>query len=412
MAEKMSMIRREYNLTRGTGALKRGVAERDRDVVNSQLDKLKVLFRLFEQTHDLYDQTLANEDDIDNSTEYFCAAERTYIEAVSDAHTFLSSIRHCSLIGGSSMNSIYGDVIKFNVETVGDNVETVGDNAETVGDNVETVGDNAETVGDNAETVGDNAETVGDNEETVGDNAETVGDNAETVGDNEETVGDNAETVGDNVETVGDNAETVGDNVETVGDNVETVGDNAETVGDNVETVGDNVERVGDQDRCEQGHTSVDNVAVVDKVPCVTRSDVRDGCERGDTCVDDPSVGDNEPYATHIYFEWAMSGPVAGSSRQGRVYCGPTGQNGPCVRSGVADGEKAGVAVECSCGMSVDDACLQGPYLSDTRVHGVLRFWQSNGVECMYMQYEIPEKDSNSRRFFWYFVYYEAHALR
>ena len=48
--------------------------------------------------------------------------------------------------------------------------------------------------------------------------------------------------------------------------------------------------------------TCVDNFGVVDKVPSVTRSDVRDGCERGDTCVDDPSVGDNEPYATHIYF--------------------------------------------------------------------------------------------------------------
>ena len=111
MAEKTSMRRRKYNLTRGTWALKRGIAERDRDVVKSQLDKLKVLFRLFEQTHDLYDQTLANEDDIDNSTEYFCAAARTYIEAVSDAHKFLSLI----------------DMTKYNVETVGDNVETVGD---------------------------------------------------------------------------------------------------------------------------------------------------------------------------------------------------------------------------------------------------------------------------------------------
>ena len=170
------------------------------------------------------------------------------------------------------------------------------------------------------------------------------------------------------------------------------------------------------RDGSEQGDTCVDNFGVVDQVPCVTRSDVRDGCERGDTCVGDRSVGDNEPYATHIYFEWAMSGPVAGSSKQGRMYCGPTGQNGPCVRRGVAGGEKAVVALECSCGMSVDDACLQGPYLADTRVHGVLCFWQSNiyaaGVECMYMQYEIPEKDSNSRRFFWYFVYYEAHALR
>ena len=108
-----------------------------------------------------------------------------------------------------------------------------------------------------------------------------------------------------------------------------------------------------------------------------------------------------------------MSGPVAGSSRQGRVYCGPTGQNGPCVRSGVAGGEKAVVAVECSCSIPVNNTCLPGPYLADTRVYGVLRFWQSNyaaGVE--YMQYKIPEKDINTRRIFWYFVFYEAHALR
>ena len=46
MAEKTSMGRRKYNLTRGTGALKRCIAERDRDGVKSQLDKLKVLFTL------------------------------------------------------------------------------------------------------------------------------------------------------------------------------------------------------------------------------------------------------------------------------------------------------------------------------------------------------------------------------
>ena len=149
MAEKTSMRRRKYNLTRGTGALKRGIAERDRDGVKSQLDKLNVLFRLFEQTHDLYDQTLANEDDIDTGTEYFCAAERTYIEAVSDAHKFISLI----------------DMTKYNVGTVGDNVETVCDNVETVGVNAEAVGDNVETVGDNIETVGDNVGTVGDNAE-------------------------------------------------------------------------------------------------------------------------------------------------------------------------------------------------------------------------------------------------------
>ena len=57
MAEKTSMGRRKYNLTRGTGALKRCIAERDRYGVKTQLVKLKVLFTLFEQTHDLYDQT-------------------------------------------------------------------------------------------------------------------------------------------------------------------------------------------------------------------------------------------------------------------------------------------------------------------------------------------------------------------
>ena len=87
MAEKTSMGRQKYNLTRGTGALKRCIAEQDRYGVKSLLVKLKVLFTLFEQTHNLYDHTLANEDDIDNSTEYFCAAERTFISKQYPMHT-------------------------------------------------------------------------------------------------------------------------------------------------------------------------------------------------------------------------------------------------------------------------------------------------------------------------------------
>ena len=38
---------------------------------------------------------------------------------------------------------------------------------------------------------------------------------------------------------------------------------------------------------------------------------------------------------------------------------------------------------------------MQGPYLTDTRVHGMLRFWLSNyaaRVECMYMRYKIPKR--------------------
>ena len=82
MADKTSRGRRKASLTKGTGALKRCIAEQDRDGVNSQLDKLKVLFTLFEQTHDSYHETLADEDDIDISAEYFCAAERTYRSSI------------------------------------------------------------------------------------------------------------------------------------------------------------------------------------------------------------------------------------------------------------------------------------------------------------------------------------------
>ena len=70
--------------------LKLCIAEQDRDGVKSQLDKLKVLFTIFERAHDSYHQTLADEEDIDNSAEYFSPAERNYIVAVSDAHKFLS----------------------------------------------------------------------------------------------------------------------------------------------------------------------------------------------------------------------------------------------------------------------------------------------------------------------------------
>ena len=213
-------------------------------------------------------------------------------------------------------------------------------------------------------------------------------------------------------------------------------------------TIGDKVTDVTKSDiqgSCQQSDTCVDNFRVVDKVTDVTKSDVHGSCEQSDTCVSNPSVGDNEPYATRIYFGWALSGPVAGSSRQVHVNCVQTGvkqhnevsphiestiadslavspregnnltsQHNPCIQNSEAKGG-ARVAIECSCSISVYNTCLPGPCPTDTRVHGMLRFWQLNyaaGVECMYMQYKIPEKDINTRRLFWYFVYYESYALR
>ena len=76
---------RKANLTRGIGALRRLIAERDSDGVSSQLAKLKVLFEKFEQAHDTYNETLADENDIHTSADYFSAVEGTYINAITNA---------------------------------------------------------------------------------------------------------------------------------------------------------------------------------------------------------------------------------------------------------------------------------------------------------------------------------------
>ena len=57
MAEKTNRGTRKANLTKGTGALRRYIAEQDRDGVKTQLDRLKVLFTIFEQAHDTYQAT-------------------------------------------------------------------------------------------------------------------------------------------------------------------------------------------------------------------------------------------------------------------------------------------------------------------------------------------------------------------
>ena len=188
--------------------------------------------------------------------------------------------------------------------------------------------------------------------------------------------------------------------------------------------------------------------------------------------------GDNEPYSTRTYYRWALSGPVAGSSRQVYANCIQTGieqvgylphiesssehsrtvscsdqkcinlrdvetvqEGGPnrvsiprsvlntphpgvtgeakggkvskCInitmqdrQNGEAKVGKARIAIEYACkrsSISVNNRCLQGHYLTDTPVHVVLRFWPSNyaaGVKCMYTQYNIPENDTNTLRFF------------
>ena len=54
MAEKTNRGTRKANLTKGTGVLRRYIAEQDGDGVKTQLDKLKVLFTKFEEAHDTY----------------------------------------------------------------------------------------------------------------------------------------------------------------------------------------------------------------------------------------------------------------------------------------------------------------------------------------------------------------------
>ena len=144
--------------------------------------------------------------------------------------------------------------------------------------------------------------------------------------------------------------------------------------------------------------------------------------------------GTNEPYLTRTYFGWALSGPVAGSSRQVYANCIQTGiehvgylphvessSDQKCINltdvetvqeggpnrvsiprsvlntphpgvTGEAKGGKARVAIEYACkrnSISENNRCLQRPDVTDTLVHGVLRLWQSNyaaSVEYMYTQ--------------------------
>ena len=60
VSNKTIRVSRKANLTRGIGALRCLIAERDSDGVSSQLAKLKVLFEIFEQAHDTYNETLAD----------------------------------------------------------------------------------------------------------------------------------------------------------------------------------------------------------------------------------------------------------------------------------------------------------------------------------------------------------------
>ena len=83
---------RKANLTKGIGALRRLIGERDSDGVSSQLAKLKVLFEKFEQAHDIYNETFADENDIQTSADYFSAAEGTYINEITNAHDWISSV--------------------------------------------------------------------------------------------------------------------------------------------------------------------------------------------------------------------------------------------------------------------------------------------------------------------------------
>ncbi len=128
--------------------------------------------------------------------------------------------------------------------------------------------------------------------------------------------------------------------------------------------------------------------------------------------------GNNESYATRTYFGWALSGPVAGSSRQVYANCIQTAikqhievlpriestgagsravsprdrkcinlrkQDKPCLTNSEAKGGKARVAIECACkrnSVSLNDRCVKEPDPTYTLVDGVLRCWQSSYICC------------------------------
>ena len=90
LSPKVARGHKKAALTKAIGGLRKYVSERDIDSVETQLNKLKLVFNDFDLAHDLYNDTLTEETDITESETYYEKVIETYSSAVTDANRWLS----------------------------------------------------------------------------------------------------------------------------------------------------------------------------------------------------------------------------------------------------------------------------------------------------------------------------------
>ena len=90
LSPKVARGHKKAALTKAIGGLRKYVSERDLDSVETQLQKLKLVFNDFDLAHDLYNDTLTEETDITESETYYEKVIETYSNAVTEANKWLS----------------------------------------------------------------------------------------------------------------------------------------------------------------------------------------------------------------------------------------------------------------------------------------------------------------------------------
>ena len=61
------------------------IAEDEKETISEHVIRLKELFKSFTITHEQYHDTLKDDTDIDESEQYFCKVQQSYIEILKDA---------------------------------------------------------------------------------------------------------------------------------------------------------------------------------------------------------------------------------------------------------------------------------------------------------------------------------------
>lgn len=116
-APELSILRRNRKsaVSRHLGTLARRVAEEDVDGTHERLDTLKSAFRLLEEAHDNYHETLTTDADIMASETWFSDIECKYIDGIKSAKLWLKSYS----------NSVSPAGVRDNASDVSDSASTV-----------------------------------------------------------------------------------------------------------------------------------------------------------------------------------------------------------------------------------------------------------------------------------------------